>query len=497
MEERSGRVTVPGGAAEGAHRSGDDDADAAPRPEATGAAPRAASPRAEAPAPPGLIAAARRWERTYRLDVVWVAGLALVGAALVALHVRAEPILSVFDEAQHVDYVVSVLDGDLVLRGDVLGPEAVQADACRGSRSTQPLPTCGRPLDADDYRDERGEPLQYAFVHPPTYYALTGVVARAVQAVTGADDLVTAARLVGAVWLFAGVAATWAVGRMLGAARLPLAAVLVALMSTPAVLHAASSVNPDASALLAGALVFAAALRWERTRRGLGWLVAAGVAAGALKSTHAFAPLAAGMYLLWCGFAEGAGPRTWWRAYDRSCLTAAVLLVGSCVAAVTLWVGFVEATATIASEDLPPQISDIADPTIDEHIHNALTLVSPIRGPYLPTQLESPPTVFLVRVLDHGLVAAMFGLAAIASSRRRRGFGGTLLVAAALGGLLLGLAEIALLGKFILIPPRYGLALVGGMGAALAVVCRRPIPTVGVVAFSLISAGFVVTAFAT
>src|SRR5680860_1387970 len=152
-----------------------------------------------------------RWLAVHGADVAWVVGLSIAGALLVASTARMDSPLSVFDEGHHIDYVDSI---------------------SRGLGSGPPLPTC----DDRVVEPDSGEPeeLQYLFQHPPTYYAVTAALVPVVQALGDVQDFVLAARLVGVLWLAAGLAAAWVVGRQLGAPRLALGGILLLAISTPA-----------------------------------------------------------------------------------------------------------------------------------------------------------------------------------------------------------------------------------------------------------------------
>jgi hypothetical protein len=84
--------------------------------------------------------------------------------------------------------------------------------------------------------------------------------------------LVTWARILGSAWLLVGFYFLLRIGEMLGVWRTMLVVALIFVAATPALLHADTIVNPDATALPSGAAVLFAALAWERRGKGL-WLV--------------------------------------------------------------------------------------------------------------------------------------------------------------------------------------------------------------------------------
>jgi hypothetical protein len=194
------------------------------------------------------------------------AALALAGlaAVLVLTAVARGPELSLFDEATHADYAYRLSHGQIPAKGDRMAPEILQEWSCHGSWDRKPLPPCGVPNPPERYA-AGGE--NYNSMHPPTYYLLTGLAARAIDAVLPAS-FVTSARLVGLAWLLAGMAVLYLALRRLGATRPYAALGVAALPLIPTVLHASSTVSNDAPAVLAGALallVLARVVVEERT----------------------------------------------------------------------------------------------------------------------------------------------------------------------------------------------------------------------------------------
>ncbi len=157
--------------------------------------------------------------------------------------------MSRIDEPTHADFAYQVAHGHIPAKGDVIAPEIRSIWACMGQERYS-LPACGAtpwpwrfPYDAD----------QYNFPHPPLYYAIVGVPARAIAAVTPLN-FVEAGRLSGIVWLTAGMVMLYVALRRW---RVDPAIAMVApllLVSFPRVLHASTTINPDATATLGGAL---------------------------------------------------------------------------------------------------------------------------------------------------------------------------------------------------------------------------------------------------
>ena len=180
-----------------------------------------------------------------------VAAVYLVIAAAVTIPVifGGGAAMSRIDEPTHADLAWQISHGTIPAKGDVIAEEIRVIWACMGQERYS-LPDCGGstwiwlfPYDAD----------QYNFSHPPLYYAVVGIIARGIDAVTGLD-FVQAARLTGIPLLAAGMFMLFAALRRW---RVDPAIALVApllLITFPRVIHASTTVNPDAVAPLAGAL---------------------------------------------------------------------------------------------------------------------------------------------------------------------------------------------------------------------------------------------------
>jgi hypothetical protein len=220
-----------------------------------------------------------------------------IGIALSAVHVATYRQLSPIDELRHVDYAMSVTHLHLVRLGDRVGQEAMRAEACRGvDLPTWLDPPCrSTRFNPVAFRDDG---YQTASAHPPTYYLTVGLVSRAAVGLGLFDNFVDPARLMGGVLLGAGLVLTYLAGLRLGLRSGALLAALTLVPTTSAVLHASSTVNPDATAVLAGGLVLFAAVAWEQRRLGTLGLAAAGAVATGLKLTNLLAVAAVAAWLV-------------------------------------------------------------------------------------------------------------------------------------------------------------------------------------------------------
>jgi hypothetical protein len=207
----------------------------------------------------------------------------LVGVLTIAT-VRHVTAVSKIDEREHIDFLVKAAHFRLDQVGDRPAPETLTELCTRGSEYFSFAPC--RPGTQDASKNLPGGVI--AVSSPAPYFFITGPIARALQAISPKalppqDSLVTWARLLGGVWLLLGCYFTIVAGDLLGVRRLLVFWALVLAIGTPALLHATTTVNPDATAFAAGAGVLLAAMAWEQRRVGLWLLAVAAFAAAALK----------------------------------------------------------------------------------------------------------------------------------------------------------------------------------------------------------------------
>lgn len=193
--------------------------------------------------------------------VLTVLGLAVLSGVLVAGYAVDQYRLGVFDEWVYADALDQASRGEVVEQGERVGLYARELSSCRGVEAGSAGPACGEPYVSEQY-PQRG--ITSADIHPPTYFFLTAALSRPLLATGAVEDLLLAGRLVGAVWLTAGLVALVLLCRELGAGRRATAAVVVAVALSPIVRTTNSYVTPDALNLLMGASVVLAALKVAR-----------------------------------------------------------------------------------------------------------------------------------------------------------------------------------------------------------------------------------------
>ena len=161
--------------------------------------------------------------------------LVLVPVLLVSLHVRAYTKLSPIDELQHIDYMFRSPGVHQVIAGTKDSEPAMREEVCGGIDAVITLPPCtSKTLVPAQFQDQG---YDTAYVHPPTYYDATWAVGKVVKPLSGAKNWVTVWRLLGALWLAAGLLLTYAAGMRFGVNRLALVGLLVFLASAPSIIE--------------------------------------------------------------------------------------------------------------------------------------------------------------------------------------------------------------------------------------------------------------------
>lgn len=420
--------------------------------------------------------------------------LLLVGALFavastvpVGLAVVNAPRLSPFDEWTHADYAWRASQFEQVRTGDPISEFVRERWSCRGVFS-ETLPPCGVTASPDVYPTSG---VQYNAKHPPTYYYLTGITSR-VLARAADKDFIDVARTLGAVWLFAAMAALYGVLRSWKVDWRFAAGAGMLLPLYPLVLHANSTVNNDAAAPLGGVAALYVLGRVLRDGNA-GWLVPALLTAlvASTKVVNVTALLAVAVVAL--ALALYATVRDGARGSIDRYITPAAILVATAV----VQVGWDVFTKARARPDYESPIAGVSTRPLeglpfDEWMP---TLLSGFRlGDSFfvdPTTQNSPYLIAWATGLGVLTSAAVFvGLAMM----RRGSFRFRVIVATAAGLLLYPLVVQgqALLRDeyFPFVSARYGMSIVPMVCAALAIVAaeRRLVRTSSAVVLTGIAA---------
>ena len=456
-------------------------------------------------------------------DRIALAALLVAVAVLVGLHVRDHQALSHIDELQHMDYTLKS-PFHVPRHGDTIGQEAMEEAACRGidyplrlsidalndwlhltgergvpqlspdSVVRVQLPPCRSLLLAPELFPNSG--LNTASPHPPVYYTATALGGAVIEAAPGVDSPVSAARLMGILWLGAAAVVLWYVLASLGASMWVKSLLIAMLAVSPTVLHETSIINPDTTALLGGALVLAAALRWEN-KRAPGWLLPlAALVAVWLKFTNSVAVGAAVTYLVIRAWQQrdNATPS---RIKSLAAVTGASVIL-TAVSIVT-WSSVQDARGHIPAEQLPTNAIYQVDSFQWDRLGNELfSTLTPLRDPYVSDTL---PREFLEPLGDLLNLLLLAGLGAVALFAARGSHHRALAGAAALGmaatGVVTMVASYLALGIYFDTNPRYGLSLLPFAVASLVPVLDNRWIRWGVTAVVLATAGAALAGVAT
>lgn len=179
-----------------------------------------------------------------------VLAMLAVAGSLVVLVVARAPQLSIVDEAAHADYAYQVSHGHVPAKGGTVDAEIRYEWYCHDLGAAVSSAGCAAGF-TDDFQAGAQD---YTFGDPPLYYVVTGYLGRALSPlVPGAHDFITAGRVVGALWLFAGMLVLYLALRAFRVEQRYACLGTVLLPLCPGVLAAASSLTSDAPSALCGA----------------------------------------------------------------------------------------------------------------------------------------------------------------------------------------------------------------------------------------------------
>lgn len=438
-----------------------------------------------------------------RSDCIAIAAVMLVCLAFNWLHVSAYTKLSPLDELQHIDYLFRAADGEIVGRGDVVEDEAMREQGCRGIDWETPVLDC-RPLGDYEVSEFQEGGQNTAYIHSPVYYYVTAWISKLANEVTPASNLVTAGRLLGPAWVFPAVVLMVVTMRRLRVGLLVRTAVPILAVTTPMVLHATATVNPDATALLGGALVICTPILLGRRRSRTGGRLAdaaAGALAMALKPSNlvvlvAGAWMRSDMVVIDADTATGtetptgtatatddepaatgqpARQASWSSKLMAVVVAVAPLAIGAVVASVIVLL--IQSRSARAD---PDEIGMISRYVVDAFPWAQLSesMLTPGHfssagngSNYLAGFLRSP----LVVVCSGILAIGTLGLT-VAGAFRRDSAGSVAratLIATVLGGPVLIVLNYVVQGIYVAIPSRYYMSLIPGAAIAAAAVASQ------------------------
>jgi len=302
------------------------------------------------------------------------------------LHISHSPQFSQIDEINHYDYMTRLAAGGFPRLGQDIQPSSISALQCHGlDLPGVTIPPCGAPFTAADRAGFAATISQYEAQQPPTYYA-AGVPLRWVAIhVLGFNDLV-GTRVIGLLWLIAGIFCLWAAGRMLGLSAALLGAGLLLIATSPVVMDSATIVSNDAADIFAGALiVLLGVVAWRKPWRFMPLTLFA--AAFVLTSTKSVAVLPVLAIGLLFGILEctRSGRDPWGspaQAVRRWLATGGVLVAGGVISVMT-WIVVSHALSTINPVNVPTWEVLRGKPNgFTDVLREAVTMLAPLSNSF-------------------------------------------------------------------------------------------------------------------
>lgn len=378
--------------------------------------------------------------------------------------VDSHPQLGV-DEIYYYDYALK--SPSLGVRiGEQVGAEAMATAACRGVEiwPEDLIPECGDPQPDPNQLWQSG--YNVAFQHPPPYFALTAWGGEVMSWLPRVDDKLHAYRLVGAVWLVAGMALLWYALGLAGLGTMARVALVALLGAPPAALYVSTSVHAGNAQLVGGAIVLVALLLWE-SKRWPWWSVP--VACGAavwLNFNNASAVGAVVAYLAYRAWRD--------RGTENRLLITSATSFAVTVVSVIGWQAWQNHRKLADVQDLPiHQViwgeSGFQWQQIDDELRAVFT---PFRDQWIPTWDVLTP---LNGIADIGLLVLMGATLAVTAKRSSHRYltAGVVTAMAGFGVVTMLSTYAAGYNYFQLTPARYGLALLPLAAVAVTPAIRR------------------------
>lgn len=219
--------------------------------------------------------------------------LMLIGASVIYRDLPLSPI----DEHHHLDNVLKSGQLHIPLDNEKLGQTTLRIMSCSGIDADFVPPPCEQ--DFFDPLEFPDQGFNESAVSTPTYYVLTGLVARTARIFPLFDDLLVSARLANWGWMALAGAIVFHVLRKRGAPIVPAFSLVTLMVINPVALTAGVNVNPDGILPLAGILLLFVTLR--RVKRLLDVLLLA-IAAVLLVTIDGGMIIALVMCLIGLGF---------------------------------------------------------------------------------------------------------------------------------------------------------------------------------------------------
>jgi hypothetical protein len=421
----------------------------------------------------------------------WALGAVLLLSAVCSLlHVASARKLSPIDEFQHIDYMVRASKGGFVRQGDLVGQVAMRAQACRGIEYPGPQPPCESDTFDPAVFQEFG--VNTAAGDPPLYYFTTGILARAIAAVSPLD-IIDAGRLIGSFWLGAALILLWALFAEfdIGISRRVVACSLLVL--APVTLNSSTTVTSDAVLLVSGAAILLTSVRWLRSAQATWVPIALSSLAALGKMTALVGSAVAALYIIMDTFLiNGRGARL----RRRSVQLSLGILAGG-LAASLAWMGIIQSTARVKADEIDMNRRfRVESLPLERALSEVTTTLPPTKNPRIAEPLLRTGILAQTAAMDWLLLGAIFGSVFFASGHLPLLGGAALLVLAALGPVL-SIATYVFNHLYIPTPPRYGLAALPALIVILGAALRRSSAFIAAAVLATLGAAYTIGLLAT
>lgn len=366
----------------------------------------AAAPATERATRPAETTARTVWGEPLRRLVLVALALLVAAAALTvpaAVHVKY---MSAFDEPTHADYAWQMAHGHIPGRGSILAAPIRAAVACRtpAGDPSNLRPLCGQTNPDPKLFGAQGQ--NYNFGHPPLYYFVTGVLARASAAVFSSDNFILFARLVGALWMFAAMLVLY-VGLRRLAVRWQFAFCGALLLPCiPSLMYSNATITNDATAALSGSLAVLLAARFFVQRK-VGWLLPTLVTAGvtATKVVNVLPELGLAVVMLLVAWLRSRKAR----GTGRELVLPAIAMIGAAFVVYEGW-SIYQKHRGVAHWVNP--IADISSQPVhgfpfDDLFSTSFSAPEVLSSTYLPPQLANNWASVFLRIIGVIAIAAV------------------------------------------------------------------------------------------
>lgn len=398
--------------------------------------------------------------------------LILASFVYVGVNVPKHREFSPFDEYVYLDYLDKVPTQLFVHQFEAVGDFARNEISCRGVVGFGPF---GQGCDRGSHRDDVTYPYSGytgADIYSPAYFAITWTLA---QPLTWLGiDLLDAGRLVGALWLAAGLLLLYGAMRELGVARRLAVGLNLVVMISPAIYWADTYLATDAPSLAAGAALLYTGIRAARGKLAVGWLIPLAVLVVLLKVQNLAAVLLVSLALVGLAIWNAYRPSPTETGRHRFPLKASLLATAAVVAGVlaqTVWL------VIRSHSGMPPVVSSGADTnpqllTQQALVSEAFKYLFKVGGSDLNSGVTGTVAANMLTALSVAGVIAMI-VDRRAHSRTVVTFAAVTLGVGLLIGPALAIATLVLTGSYFPLPIRYGIVLLPAFVICAAVFLSR------------------------